>query len=51
MRSIALERRSMDDPLFNDVFTTSDADEPSMNSNNNILSIPVYDKPVYDEDI
>ncbi|KAG6382747.1 hypothetical protein SASPL_157544 [Salvia splendens] len=41
----------MDDPLFSDVFTLSDADEPSKNSNNNIFSMPVYDTPVYDEDI
>ncbi|KAG6403136.1 hypothetical protein SASPL_135353 [Salvia splendens] len=52
----------MDDPLFSDVFTSSDADEPSKNSHSNIfsmlvydtpdiLSMPVYDKHVYDEDI
>ncbi|KAG6433137.1 hypothetical protein SASPL_104745 [Salvia splendens] len=41
----------MDDPLFSDVFTSYDADEPSKNSNSNIFFISVYDKPVYDEDI
>ncbi|KAG6437145.1 hypothetical protein SASPL_102056 [Salvia splendens] len=51
MRSIAPERRSMDDPLFNDVFTSYDVDEPSKNRNSNIFSMPVYDTPVYDEDI
>ncbi|KAG6437263.1 hypothetical protein SASPL_102175 [Salvia splendens] len=51
MRSIAPKRRSMDDPLFSDVFTSYDADEPSKNCNNNILSMSVYDMPVYDEDI
>ncbi|KAG6388696.1 hypothetical protein SASPL_150128 [Salvia splendens] len=51
MRSIASERRSIDDPILNDVFTSSDADEPSKNDNNNILSMPVYDTPAYDEDI
>ncbi|KAG6399521.1 hypothetical protein SASPL_141002 [Salvia splendens] len=45
------QRRSMDNPLFSDVFTSSDADEPSKNSNSNIFSMPVYDTPVYDEDI
>ncbi|KAG6394025.1 hypothetical protein SASPL_144601 [Salvia splendens] len=51
MRSMAPERRSMDDPLFSDVFTSYDADEPSKNSNSNIFSMPTYDTPVYDEDI
>ena len=41
----------MDDPLFNDVFTSYDADEPSKNTNSNIFSMLVYDTPVYDEDI
>ncbi|KAG6434433.1 hypothetical protein SASPL_106067 [Salvia splendens] len=45
------ERRSMDDPLFSDVFTSYDADEPLRNSNNNMFSMPMYDTPVYDEDI
>ncbi|KAG6385409.1 hypothetical protein SASPL_154244 [Salvia splendens] len=39
------------DPLFNDVFRSSDADEPSKNNNSNIFSMPVYDTLVYDEDI
>ncbi|KAG6391026.1 hypothetical protein SASPL_148772 [Salvia splendens] len=51
MRSIASERRSIDDPLFNDIFTSSDADEPSKNGNNNIFTMSAYDMPVYDEDI
>ena len=51
MRSIAPERLSMDDPLFSDVFTSYDADELPQNCNNNILSMPVYETPVYDEDI
>ncbi|KAG6405559.1 hypothetical protein SASPL_133149 [Salvia splendens] len=51
MRSIAPEHRSMDDPLFNDVFTSYDADEPPKNSNSNIFSMSVYDTHVYDEDI
>ncbi|KAG6436552.1 hypothetical protein SASPL_101453 [Salvia splendens] len=51
MRSNASVRRSMDDPLFNYVFTSSNADEPSKNSDSNIFSMPVYDTSVYDEDI
>ncbi|KAG6436703.1 hypothetical protein SASPL_101605 [Salvia splendens] len=51
MRSIAPERCSIDDPLFIDVFTSYDADEPSRNSNSNIFSMSVYDTLVYDEDI
>ncbi|KAG6417532.1 hypothetical protein SASPL_119715 [Salvia splendens] len=50
-RSIAPERRSMDDPLFSNVLTSYDADEPSKNSNSTIFLMPVYDTPVYDEDI
>ncbi|KAG6394548.1 hypothetical protein SASPL_145137 [Salvia splendens] len=50
-RSIVPVRRSMDDPLFSNVFTSSDADEPSKNSESNIFSMPVYDTHVYDEDI
>ena len=51
MRSNAPERRSVDDPLFSDVFTSSNADEPSKNSKRNIFLMPVYDTPVYNEDI
>ncbi|KAG6387070.1 hypothetical protein SASPL_152252 [Salvia splendens] len=51
MRSIASERRAMDDPLFSDVFTSYDADEPSKNSNSNIFLMSIYDTPVYDEDL
>ncbi|KAG6387438.1 hypothetical protein SASPL_152626 [Salvia splendens] len=57
MRSIMLERRSMNDPLFSDVFTSYDADEPSKNMydepvyDEDICSMSVYDKPVHDEDI
>ncbi|KAG6423928.1 hypothetical protein SASPL_114336 [Salvia splendens] len=51
MRSDAAEPRSMDDPLFSEVFTSSDADEPSKISNSNIFSMSVYETPVYDEDI
>ncbi|KAG6414266.1 hypothetical protein SASPL_126984 [Salvia splendens] len=51
MRSNASERRSMDSLLFSDIFTSSDADEPSKSSNSNIFSMSVYDTPVYDEDI
>ena len=51
MRSNVPERRSMVDPLFSDVFTSSVVDETSKNTNSNIFSMPVYDTPVYDEDI
>lgn len=82
MRSAAPDRRSVEDPLFSDVFggqpkytpssnfsnsnkhssvgdfdydsifKSSAAAEPkSSNSGNTSSSLPVYDKPVYDEDI
>ncbi|KAG6433252.1 hypothetical protein SASPL_104860 [Salvia splendens] len=49
MRSNEPKRRSMEDPLFSDVFTSSEADEPSKNSNSNIFLMSVYDTPVYDD--
>ncbi|KAI3461763.1 hypothetical protein Pfo_018426 [Paulownia fortunei] len=82
MRSAPTDRRSIDDPLFGDVFGGQPKYTPSSNSNNNnkhssvsdfdydyifkssaasepkssnssnkSSSVPVYDKPVYDEDI
>lgn len=82
MRSAAPDRRSVEDPLFSDVFggqpkytpssnfsnsnkhssvgdfdydsifKSSAAAEPKIsNSGNTSSSLPVYDKPVYDEDI
>ena len=47
MRSNALERRSVDDSLFNDVY--GGQSKPVYDKD--ILSMPVYDEPVYDEDI
>ncbi|KAG6387271.1 hypothetical protein SASPL_152458 [Salvia splendens] len=37
--------------IISDVVTSYDADEPSKNSNSNIFSMPVYDTPIYDENI
>ncbi|KAG6421574.1 hypothetical protein SASPL_118131 [Salvia splendens] len=47
MRSNASERRSVDDPLFNDV--QRGQSKPVYDKD--ILSMPVYDKSIYDEDI
>ncbi|KAG6382689.1 hypothetical protein SASPL_157604 [Salvia splendens] len=33
------------------ILTSSNTDEPSKNCNSNILSTPVYDTPIYDEDM
>ena len=62
MRSKASERRSVDDLLFNDVYSGQskpvyDKDILSMTvydepvCDEDIFSIPVYDKPVYNKDI
>ncbi|KAG6382935.1 hypothetical protein SASPL_157336 [Salvia splendens] len=47
MRSNASERRSVDDPLFNDV----QCGQSKPVYDKDILSMPVYDKSIYDEDI